>query len=311
MKSGDISFPNLGIELHNVSWGFEIFGIHIAWYGVIITLGMAVGFMTALWQAKKEKMDTELIWDFVIPAIVFSVIGARIYYVVFFWELYKDNPLSIFNIREGGLAIYGGVIVAILTCYIFTKIKKIPFFHFLDVCIPGLIVGQIIGRWGNFMNREVFGGYTDGLFAMRLPIMDVRSRDVSLELAEHMLSDGVNYIQVMPTFLYESALNLVVFAIMVLYRKHKKFQGEIALIYLGGYGIVRFFIEGLRTDRLYLWNTNIAVSQLLGMLLFLFAVAAEVIVRVRMARKKALGAISDDQADTLPAGAEDDSKDGR
>ena len=295
MKSGDISFPHLGIELHNVPQGFTVFGIHIAWYGVLIALGMAVGFMTALWQAKKEKVDTELIWDFFIPAIIFGVIGARIYYVVFFWEIYRDDPLSVFNIRQGGLAIYGGVIAAILTCYFFTKVKKISFLKFLDVCIPGLIIGQIIGRWGNFMNREVFGGYTDGLFAMRLPIVDVRSRDVSLELAQHMFSDNVNYIQVMPTFLYEGVLNLIVFLMMILYRKHKKFQGEIALIYLGGYGIVRFFIEGLRTDRLLLWNTNIAVSQLLGMLLFLFAVGAEIWTRVRMMRKKVLAGLGEDR----------------
>ncbi len=125
MNSGDISFPHLGIELHNVPTGFNVFGIHIMWYGVLITIGMAAGFAAALRQAKKEHVDTELIWDFFIPAIIFGVIGARIYYVVFFWDMYKDNPLSVFNIREGGLAIYGGVIAAILTCYIFTKIKKI------------------------------------------------------------------------------------------------------------------------------------------------------------------------------------------
>lgn len=299
MNSGDISFPHLGIELHNVPQGFTAFGIHIAWYGVFIAIGMIAGFMTALWQAKKERVDTELIWDFSIPAIIFGVLGARIYYVIFFWEMYRDDPLSVLNIRQGGLAIYGGVIAAISACYIFSKVKKISFLKFLDVCIPGLIVGQIIGRWGNFTNREVFGRYTDGLFAMRLPIVDVRSRDVTLELAEHMFSDNANYIQVMPTFFYEGALNLIVFLIMILYRKHKKFQGEIALIYLGGYGIVRFFIEGLRTDRLFLWNTNIAVSQLLGILLFLFAVGAEIVVRVRMMRRKML---AEQERDGAPAG---------
>ncbi|MBD5531986.1 MAG: prolipoprotein diacylglyceryl transferase [Lachnospiraceae bacterium] len=295
MYSGDISFPHLGIELHNVPQGFTVFGIEIKWYGVLVALGMIAGIATALRQAKKEHLDTELIWDFAVPAILFGVIGARIYYVVFFWEMYRDDPLSVFNIRAGGLAIYGGVIAAILTCFIFTKIKKISFLQFLDVCIPGLIIGQVIGRWGNFVNREVFGRYTDGLFAMRLPIVDVRSRDVTLELAEHMFTEGVNYIQVMPTFLYESVLNLIVFLIMILYRKHKKFQGEITLIYLGGYGIVRFFIEGLRTDRLLLWNTNIAVSQLLGILLFLFAVGAEIVVRVCMTtRKKVLAGLEED-----------------
>lgn len=294
MNSGDISFPHLGIELHNVPQGFTVFGIQIMWYGVLVALGMIAGITTALRQAKKEHIDTELIWDFAIPAILFGVIGARIYYVVFFWEMYRDDPLSVFNVRAGGLAIYGGVIASILTCFVFTKIKKISFLKFLDVCIPGLIIGQVIGRWGNFVNREVFGRYTDGLFAMRLPIVDVRSRDVTLELAEHMFTDGVNYIQVMPTFLYESVLNLIVFLIMILYRKHKKFQGEIALIYLGGYGIVRFFIEGLRTDRLLLWNTNIAVSQLLGLLLFLFAVGTEIVIRVCMARRKVLAGMEED-----------------
>lgn len=293
MSSGDISFPNLGIYLKDVPRAISVFGIQIAWYGVIIGIGAVVGFALALRQAKKEKIDTELLWDFIIYAIFFSIIGARIYYVAFEWDMYKDNLVEILNIRNGGLAIYGGVIAGFLTCFIFTKIKKISFFRFADVCVTGLITGQIFGRWGNFMNREVFGGYSDGLFCMRIPYADVRSRDVTAELYAHMITDETDYIQVHPTFLYESVLNLCVLLIMLVYRKHKKFQGEIALIYLGGYGIVRFFVEGIRTDRLTFGYTNIAVSQVLGLLLFIGALFTDIIVRMMMHRKALLKKIEE------------------
>lgn len=289
MNSGDISFPNLGIYLKDVPRAISVFGIQIAWYGIIIGIGAVAGFALALWQAKKEKIDTELLWDFIIYAIFFSIIGARIYYVAFEWDMYKDHPMDILNIRQGGLAIYGGVIAGFLTCFIFTKIKKISFFQFADVCVTGLITGQIFGRWGNFMNREVFGGYSDGLLCMRIPYSDVRSRDVTAQLYAHMITDGTDYIQVHPTFLYESVLNLCVLLIMLVYRRHKKFQGEIALIYLGGYGIVRFFVEGIRTDRLTFGHTNIAVSQVLGLLLFIGAIFTDVIVRIVIRRKGLLG----------------------
>lgn len=294
MKSGDIAFPNLGLYLDWVPRSFSVFGFTIAWYGVLIGIGALAGFLLALSQAKKENVDTELIWDFVIYALFFSIVGARIYYVVFSWDTFKDNPIDIFKIREGGLAIFGAVIAAFLTCYIFTRIKKISFLRFADVCIPGLILGQAIGRWGNFTNREVFGRYSDGLLCMRLPVQDVRSVDVSPELALHIIRDGVDYVQVHPTFLYECVLNLCVLACMLLYRKHKKFDGEMCLLYLGGYGIVRFFIEGIRTDRLTWGHTNIAVSQVLGMLLFIFAVFTDIFVRVMQARKKALAILASD-----------------
>lgn len=307
MNSGDISFPNLGLYLKDVPTSISVFGIEIAFYGLFIGVGALLGFGLALKQAKKEKIDTELLWDFIVWAVLFSIIGARLYYVIFAWDMYKDNPMDIFNIREGGLAIYGGVIAGFLTCYVFTKIKKISFLRFADVCVTGLITGQIFGRWGNFTNREVFGGYSDGLFCMRLPIQDVRSRDVSMELYAHMLTDGVDYIQVHPTFLYESVLNLCVLIFMILYRKHKKFNGEITLIYLGGYGIIRFFIEGIRTDRLTFGTTNIAVSQVLGLLLFIAAVLVDLTVRVMMKRKEVLAKLNEDAVEEAEEEAEEES----
>jgi len=150
-----------------------------------------------------------------------------------------------------------------------------------DVAVLGLLVGQIIGRWGNFMNREAFGGYTDGLFAMQLPIEAVRQSDISADIAAHIV-DGANYIQVHPTFLYESSLNLILLLVLWFYRKHKKFDGDMMLIYLGGYGIIRFFVEGLRTDQLQIGSTGIAVSQMLGILLFVLALGTQIIVRSAM-----------------------------
>lgn len=282
----DIAFPHLGIYLENVPKSFQIFGIEIAFYGVIIAIAVLAGLMMALREARVSGQNTDAYWDFAIYAIIFSILGARIYYVVFTWnwDWYKDNPLNILNTRQGGLAIYGAVIAAFLTLFIYTRIKKLSFFQMGDTAVPGLILGQIIGRWGNFMNREAFGEYTDGLFAMRLPVEAVRSHEITDTMRAHMTA-GVNYIQVHPTFLYESLWNLFILTLMLLYRKHKKFQGEICLFYLGGYGIGRFFIEGLRTDQLQIGDTGIAVSQMLGILLFIFAVVIDITVRVLQKRK--------------------------
>lgn len=282
----DIAFPNLGLYLENVPKTFSIFGFQIALYGVLIAIGVLSGVFMADAIAKKEMDSSDIIWDFAIYAIIFSILGARIYYVVFEWNMYKDNLLEVFNLRNGGLAIYGAVIAAFLTLYVYTRLKKLSFLQMVDVCVPGLILGQAIGRWGNFTNREVFGGYTDNLLAMRLPIEAVRSRDIPAELAAHIL-EGTNYIQVHPTFLYESLWNFFLLCVMLVYRKHKKFQGEIWLLYLGGYGLGRFWIEGIRTDQLYIMGTTLPVSQVIAVVCVVVAVAADVAVRYRIKKANA------------------------
>ena len=280
----DIAFPNLGIYLKDVPKTISVFGFQIAFYGMIIAIGVLLGFTMASREGDRLGHPKDFWWDFSIPAIVFSVIGARIYYVAFSWDMYKGNLKEIFNIRHGGLAIYGAVIAGFLTSYIFCRIKKVSYLSAVDAAVFGLLVGQIIGRWGNFMNREAFGGYTNGLFAMRLPIEAVRQSDISADIAAHIV-EGTNYIQVHPTFLYESFLNLCLFIIMLLYRKHKRFDGEMALFYLGGYGIIRFFVEGLRTDQLQIGITGIAVSQMLGLGLFAVSVIVTVIMHIRVSKK--------------------------
>ncbi len=285
MNAGDIAFPGLGIYLEDVPRHFTVFGFEIAFYGLIIGIGIIAGILTAAVLAKRTGLDPEVIWDFAIYAVIFSIIGARIYYVIFAWDFYKDNLLGIFNIRKGGLAIYGGVIAAFITLFVYAGLKKQNPLRIGDVAVPGLILGQAIGRWGNFMNREVFGEYYDGLFSMQLPVEAVRARDISENIASHM-PEGANYIQVHPTFLYESVWCLAVLAVMLLYMRHKKFDGEICLLYFGGYGLGRFIIEGIRTDTLFLPGTTVAVSQVLSLLMVLFAVVTDVIVRVRMKGRK-------------------------
>ncbi|MBQ5805757.1 MAG: prolipoprotein diacylglyceryl transferase, partial [Lachnospiraceae bacterium] len=192
----------------------------------------------------------------------------RIYYVIFQWGYYKENLTEIINLRKGGLAIYGGIIGGILTLYVFAKKKGLSFFSMADSVVLGLVTGQIIGRWGNFFNCEAFGGFTDGLFAMRIKRSIVSESMISQELIDNLIvENGVEYIQVHPTFLYESLWNVGVLLFMLWYRKRKKFDGEMLLIYFTGYGIGRAWIEGLRTDSLLVPGTGLAVSQLLSIVL--------------------------------------------
>lgn len=284
MDKMSIAFPHLGIYLEHVPKNFTVFGFTIALYGVVIGIGMLCGLALALYTARKYQYDTEKVWDFFLYGIIFGLLGARIYYVVFSWDMYKDNLLDIFRVRNGGMAIYGGVIAAFLTLYIFTKRKKINYFTMIDICVPGLALGQAIGRWGNFFNREAFGQYTDGLFAMQLPVEAVRAHEISESISAHIV-EGTNYIQVHPTFLYECLWNLLVIVVMLLVWKHKEFEGEIGLVYLGGYGLGRAWIEGLRTDQLHLPGTQIAVSQLLAILLVVFSVAVYILVKRRKMKK--------------------------
>lgn len=282
-----IRFPRLGIYLEHVGKNFTVFGISIAYYGVIIAVGMLAGILLATYEAKRTGQNPDDYFDLAIIAIICSVIGARFYYVIFSWDLYKDNLWSILNLRQGGLAIYGGVIAAIITAVVFAKVKGLSFPRLADTAGLGLILGQIIGRWGNFFNREAFGGYTDGLLAMQLPVSAVRDSDISKELAEHIVEiGGVSYIQVHPTFLYESLWNLVLLVILLLIRKRKKFEGEIFLLYLAGYGIGRAWIEGLRTDQLLIPGTSVAVSQVLAVVLAVVSVMMLIILRKKAVSRK-------------------------
>ena len=288
MGDMDIAFPNLGIYLRNVPKTIMIGNFGIALYGIVIGLGMILGLTLSARIAKKTGNDPDVIWDLAAPLLIIGIIGARIYYVIFMWDYYKDDPIQILNLRGGGLAIYGGIIAGVLTIYIYCKVKKLKFPLILDFVMYGLLVGQIMGRWGNFFNREVFGEYTNNLLAMRIPVSMVRERDISASIAAHM-TEGTNYIQVHPTFLYEGMWNLAILIFLLLYLEHKKFDGEIALLYFAGYGIGRALIESIRTDQLYITGTTIPVSLVLGLAMAAAAICAELIIRLRIASREKAG----------------------
>ena len=262
-----ISFPNLGINFSHVGKSISVFGFEIAFYGIVIALAMVSGIYLVMWAAKKTGQNPDHYFDLAMIAIVVSLICARIYYVIFSWDYYKNNPGEILNFRGGGLAIYGGIIGGVLTCFVFGKVKKMNCARLMDTACLGLVLGQAVGRWGNFFNREAFGGYTDNLLAMELPLDAVRMSEVTEEMMTHsVVREGITYIQVHPTFLYESLWNLGVLAVLLFLtvKGIKKFQGEIFLLYLLLYGLGRLWIEGLRTDQLLIPGTALPVSQVLS-----------------------------------------------
>lgn len=229
---------------------FKIFGIEIAWYGILISTGIFLGILIATMRAKKENLNEDIILDLALVAVPLAVIGARIYYVIFKWDYYGKNLSHIIRIREGGLAIHGAIIAGVLAGYLFCRYKSISFWKMADICAPSLILGQAIGRWGNYFNQEAYGRPTNLPWAIEI--------------------DGV---MVHPTFLYESLWNLGVFIFLMLYTKKKKFEGQIFLYYLILYSVGRFFIEGLRTDSLMFGPFRIArlisVASIIGGLILM------------------------------------------
>lgn len=222
---------------------FTIFGIEVRWYGIFIASAVIIGTILALKETKRRGLEEDTLIDLLLFAIPAAIVGARIYYVIFSWDFYRDNPSEILNIRGGGLAIHGAVIGGVITAVIFSKIRKVNFWNIADIVAPSLILGQAIGRWGNYANQEAHGGQTD------LPWGII-----------------VNGEKVHPTFLYESIWNFLVFLFLVWYsRKKAKADGEVFLLYIVLYSVARLFIEGLRTDSLMIGPVRVA--QLISLIL--------------------------------------------
>lgn len=281
-----IGFPNLGIELEHVGRAFSFFGNDITYYGIIIGLGILAGVLLTILEAKRSRQNPGDYMDLTIIVVIVSVIGARLFYVIFSWDMYKGNPLSILNIRQGGMAIYGAFFAAVPAVFIFSFFRQLSAAQMLDTVCIGLTAGQAIGKWGNFFNREAFGEYTDGLFAMRLPVDAVRIADITDRMRNHIETvERVRYIQAHPTFLYESAWCILLVVFLFFYQRHKKFQGELFLLYLFGYGLGRVWIEGLRTDSLMLPFFSIPVSQMISAVLVI--VCPIIIVRKRILEERA------------------------
>ena len=226
---------------------FKIFGFDIMWYGVLIGFGIILAFILAYFNSKRKGLKFENLIDIFLIAFPCAIIGARVYYVIFEWSNYKYNFIDIFNIRQGGLAIHGGLIGAFLAAFIYTKIKKINFLAYADLVAPSIILAQGIGRWGNFMNSEAHGGVVSKEFISKFPLFIQRG----------MFIDGEYY---HPTFLYESIWDLLVCIVLViiLYKVKKGYEGIVISSYMILYSLGRFFIEGLRTDSLMFFGYRIA-----------------------------------------------------
>lgn len=247
----------------------QIGSISVKWYGVIIASAVVIALLLALSEANKRKMDKEIIVDLLIWAIPISIISARIYYVIFEWDFYKNNLGEIVKIWHGGIAIYGALIGAVLTAIIFSRIKKNSFWQLADVVAPSLIIAQAIGRWGNFMNQEAHGAETTRSFLESLHLPDF--------IINQMYIDGAYY---QPTFLYESLWNVLGFVILLIIRRTKIRRGELFLGYVIWYSFGRFFIEGMRTDSL-MWG-DFRVSQALSLLLIVLSIGIIIYRRLKM-----------------------------
>ena len=282
-----IQFPNLGINLGYVGKSINIFGFEITFYGLVIALGMLLGLGFVLLEAKRCGEDRDSYLEMMIVSLITGVIGARLLYVCFSWNLYKGNIVQIFNIRNGGLTFYGGLFGGILGAMLYCAVKKKSFMQLADTASMGLLIGQIIGRWGDFFNRESFGEYTNNIFAMQLPLSAVRSSQVTTAMRENLETIGdTSYIQVHPVFLYESAWCLLLLLLMLVWKRKKYFHGEVFWRYLAGYGLGRFLFEFLRTDKLMIPGTPIGISQFISAVLFVIATLI-VAVETSMAKKRA------------------------
>ncbi|MBQ7624792.1 MAG: prolipoprotein diacylglyceryl transferase [Clostridia bacterium] len=238
---------------------FTIFGHPIRWYGIIICLGFIAAAAYCSYRARDFGLTADNVTDFMLWLIPICVIGARAYYVLNRWDTYKDHPEDIIKIWEGGIAIYGGIIAGALAAALYCKIKKVNFLSLGDVAVLGLLTGQFIGRWGNFVNAEAYGTATSLPWGMSI--------------------NGAPPCH--PTFLYESLWNFALFIFLHFYSKKRKFKGELILLYFSLYGLGRAWIEGLRTDSLYVGNTNIRISQLLAVCFFVICAGALVYLRIR------------------------------
>ena len=275
-----VQFPELGLEFWLNRVAISINGFSIYWYAVLITSGAVLGILYAFKVAKNHGVNDDDLLDVIFVAVITGILGARIYYVVFQWDYFQHNLTEILNIRSGGIAIYGGIIGGILGGYIVCRIKKIKVIPILDIAGVSLLVAQGIGRWGNFVNQEAFGFNTTSIFGMYSEATNKYLTEHQESLAQLGMIVDPN-LPVHPTFLYESVWCIVGAILLAIYSKHRKFDGEIALMYAAWYGLGRFFIEGLRTDSLMIGSFR--VSQLLALVCVI--VSAFAIIHFRKKQK--------------------------
>ncbi len=287
--SQKIEFPNLGITIDIPSRIALLGDASITINSLLLGVSIVAGFLVVCWQAARTKQDRELYLDFALYALPISLLGARLYYIIFSLGRLPADPILLIELKEGQMAVYGAILAGIVTAFFYSGLKRLDFWRLADTACVGLLAGQIIGRWGDFFSRRSFGGYTDGPLAMRLGIHDVLAgrglvgpadTAISVVSEEMIVRSEIGgypgYIQVHPVFLYEAVWNLFLLFFLLALTKHKKFEGELFLLYLIGYSCGRFWIEGMRTDPLYVWGTELPVSQVAAALLIGFGLLAGV-----------------------------------
>ena len=284
LETHEIQFPELGWKFHIDPTAFTVFGFQIQWYGIIITIGLILALIYVLPRMKRFGLDADRAIDVIIGGVIGGIVGARIYYVLMRWDEYKWDWKAIINTRNGGLAIFGGIIGGILIGYIIARIRKVKALPMLDVVSLGFLIGQGIGRWGNFVNQEAFGTNTDSFLGMT-------GGTIQRTIADGMSMDGDMYKNglemlwekpVHPCFLYESIWCLLGFVILAFWSKRRKYDGQIFLMYLTWYGAERFLVEGIRTDSLMLGN--IRISQALAAVIFVASVILQIVFFIRRKR---------------------------
>ena len=265
--SHTVAFPGLGLEFTLNRVAFTLFGQNIYWYALIICAGILLAFLYALWEGKREGLKSDVFFDILIVCLPSAIVGARLYYVFSKWDYYSQNLLQIFNIRGGGLAIYGGLIAAVIAAVIYCRIKKVNMMQLFDICSIGLLIGQGIGRWGNFVNVEAYGYETTLPWGMQI------------------YSDYYGKVTtVHPTFFYESVWDLLGAVLLAVIIRRRKQYGTVFWLYLCWYGIGRFFIEGLRTDSLMFYQFR--VSQIVALLTFVVGLVMSIYLAFQRKKSK-------------------------
>lgn len=282
-----IRFPGIDLVLPYVPRAFWIFGMEFTIYGVLIAAGALLGMRLVLLEAGRNQEDPNKYLDMMLISLAASVLGSRLFYVIFSWGLYSENLKGIFDLRNGGYVFYGGLLAAVIAAAVFCRLTDLSFLKMADNVTPGILLGQVIGRWGNFFNRESFGEYTEWITAMQIPVSAVRSGEVSGTMRDNLLTiNGTSYIQVQPVFLYESIWCLILLLVILAIRRRKRFDGELFMRYLAGYGLGRFFFEWMRTDKLCFPGTKVGISLVISAALFLIFAPSVIVQRV-MAKKRA------------------------
>ncbi len=285
LGTNQIVFPKLGIDIDLNPTAFTIGSLEVKWYGIIITLGVVLAFIYALKNLRRYGLEVNRFMDAFIGGLIGGIIGARVYFVVMQWDLYKDDWKEIFNFRGGGLAIYGGIIGALIVGCTVAKLRKLRILPVLDIAGIGMLLGQGIGRWGNFFNQEAFGSNTDSIFGMSGGTIQswIQNYYPNTTFYENFGIAMDPDTPVHPCFLYESIWCLLGFVLLAVFaKKIRRYDGQIFLIYIGWYGLGRAFIESLRTDSLVIGNVRI--SQLVAILCVAASVILQVVIGLKVKR---------------------------